>query len=98
MDELFSCLPTEAQVYLTHGDLPHNILVDGSGITAIVDWETAGYYPDFWEYCRMHDPGLMTPAWARILARVFPGPRREKEIEAAYRTLRDPHYNSTFLV
>ncbi|KAF8221028.1 kinase-like protein [Tricholoma matsutake] len=99
VDELFSCFPTEAQVYLTHGDLlPHNILVDGSRITAIIDWETAGYYPEFWEYCRMHDPGWMTPPWARVLARIFPGPRREKEIEAVYRILRDLHYNSMFLV
>ena len=54
VDELFSCFPTEGQFYLTQGDLlPHNILVDGSKITAIIDWETAGYYPEFWEYCRM---------------------------------------------
>jgi len=65
-------------VYFTHGDLlPHNILVDGSTITAIIDWETAGFYPEFWECCRMHDPGWMTPAWARVLARIFPSPRRE---------------------
>lgn len=36
---------TEAKVHLTHGDLsPHNILVKGSEITGITDWETAGYY------------------------------------------------------
>ncbi|KIM37078.1 hypothetical protein M413DRAFT_20392 [Hebeloma cylindrosporum] len=92
--------PTEGQeIHLTHGDLlPHNILVDGSKITAIVDWETAGYYPEFWEYCRMHDRGWMTPAWGRVLARMFPGPRREKEIDAVYRILRDLHYNNVYLV
>lgn len=53
----------EANVHLTHGDLlPQNILVEGSTITGIIDWETAGYYPAFWEYCRMHDLRLMTPA------------------------------------
>ncbi|KAF9234081.1 hypothetical protein BU15DRAFT_53061, partial [Melanogaster broomeanus] len=55
-------LPDGALVYLTHGDLlPRNILVDGSRITAIIDWETAGFYPEFWEYCRMDDLGWMTP-------------------------------------
>jgi hypothetical protein len=34
----------EGQFYLTDGDLPHNILVDGSKITAVLDWETTGYY------------------------------------------------------
>ncbi|KAG7088441.1 hypothetical protein E1B28_012433 [Marasmius oreades] len=80
VDKLFSCFPTEELVHFTHGDLlPQNILVDGSKITAIIDWETAGYYPAFWEYCRMHDPGLMTPGWQQVLARLFPGPRREKD-------------------
>jgi hypothetical protein len=99
VEELFSHFPTDAPIRFTHGDLlPRNILVDGSKITAIIDWETAGYYPEFWEYCRMHDLGLMTPAWGRVLARVFPGPRREKEIDAVYRIVRDLHYNSVYLV
>ncbi|KAL4078993.1 kinase-like domain-containing protein [Scleroderma citrinum] len=99
VDELFSCLPTEAKVCLTHGDLlPQNILIEGSTITGIIDWETAGYYPEFWEYCRMYDPGLMTPAWAHVLARIFPGPRREKEIGAVYRILRYLHYNDICFV
>lgn len=68
---------------LTHGDLlPRNILVEGSKITGILDWETAGYYPEFWGYCEMHGPGWMTPARACVLGRIFPGPRREKEIKA----------------
>ncbi|KAF8149944.1 kinase-like domain-containing protein [Crassisporium funariophilum] len=37
-------------VVLTHGDLaPRNIMVDGEKITGLVDWETLGWYPDFWE-------------------------------------------------
>lgn len=99
VNELFSCLPTEANIHLTHGDLlPQNILVEGSTITGIIDWETAGYYPEFWEYCRMHDPGLMTPAWAHVLARIFPSPRREKEIKAVYQILRYLHYNDVCFV
>ena len=98
VNELFSCFPTEGQFYLTHGDLlPHNILVDGSKITAIIDWETAGYYPEFWEYCRMHDPGWMTPAWGRVLARIFPGPRRKEEIRAVSRILRHLRVNNPYV-
>ncbi|GLB42414.1 hypothetical protein LshimejAT787_1104290 [Lyophyllum shimeji] len=38
------------RVVLTHGDLaPRNIMVDGDLITGLVDWETLGWYPDFWE-------------------------------------------------
>ena len=98
VEELFSCFPTETKVYLTHGDLlPHNILVEGSKITGIIDWETAGYYPEFWEYCRMHDLGRMTPAWAYVLARIFPGPRREKEIKSVSKILRYLHHNNMYV-
>ncbi|TVY41510.1 hypothetical protein LOCC1_G006535 [Lachnellula occidentalis] len=39
-------------VKFTHGDIKHhNILVDEEGhITGFLDWESAGWYPEFWEY------------------------------------------------
>jgi hypothetical protein len=56
VEELFSCFSTDAKAHLTHSDLlPRNILVEGSKITGILDLETAGYHPEFWEYCRIHD-------------------------------------------
>ncbi|RAQ65344.1 hypothetical protein COH20_006467 [Aspergillus flavus] len=38
----------------SHGDiLPRNILVNDQGkVTALVDWEFAGYFPMYWEYSR----------------------------------------------
>lgn len=36
---------------MTHGDLSfRNIMVRGKELTGIVDWETSGWYPDYWEY------------------------------------------------
>ncbi|KAF9781919.1 hypothetical protein IL306_012766 [Fusarium sp. DS 682] len=36
---------------LTHGDLsPRNILVEGSTIAGIIDWELSGFYPEYVEY------------------------------------------------
>lgn len=35
----------------THGDLSSlNILVRGNDVVGIIDWETAGWYPSYWEY------------------------------------------------
>ncbi|KAI0765206.1 kinase-like protein [Fomes fomentarius] len=35
---------------LTHGDLaPRNLLVKDGRIVAVLDWETFGWYPEFWE-------------------------------------------------
>lgn len=67
----FNHFPMDTQVHLTYDDLlPHNILADGSKITAVIDWETA----EFWEYYQMHDPGSVTPAFGHNLTRIFPGP------------------------
>ncbi|KAI1438275.1 kinase-like protein [Xylaria sp. CBS 124048] len=36
---------------LTHGDLnSFNILVQGDNIVGIIDWETSGWLPSYWEY------------------------------------------------
>ncbi|KGO64628.1 Aminoglycoside phosphotransferase [Penicillium italicum] len=38
-------------IVFTHGDLSSlNILVRGDDIVGIIDWETAGWYPSYWEY------------------------------------------------
>ncbi|KAI1273332.1 kinase-like protein [Xylaria sp. FL0933] len=48
------------EIVFTHNDFaPRNILVQGSKVVAILDWELAGYYPDYWEYCK----ALRRPDW-----------------------------------
>ncbi|KAL2757432.1 hypothetical protein ACRALDRAFT_2100321 [Sodiomyces alcalophilus JCM 7366] len=57
-ENLPSILPHSSKSVFTHGDLtPRNIIVDSAGrITGIVDWENAGWYPDYWEYANMMKP------------------------------------------
>ncbi|KAF8902870.1 hypothetical protein CPB84DRAFT_1814794 [Gymnopilus junonius] len=89
--------PRNAAKRFAHADLlPRNIIVEegGSTITGIVDWSTAGFYPEYWEYARMHDRDCMTPAWDYVLQRVFPTPRRQTEIDAVRRLM--SIVNSTF--
>ncbi|KAL5536764.1 hypothetical protein ACEPAF_587 [Sanghuangporus sanghuang] len=82
-ENLLSQLPRDASITFTHGDLlPKNIMVDGTTITGIIDWETGGFYPSYWEYCRMYDPHFLTPAWEHILSCIFPEERRQNEIDA----------------
>lgn len=39
------------ELVLTHGDLSSlNILARGDDVVGIVDWETAGWFPPYWEY------------------------------------------------
>lgn len=59
------------KIVFTHADLnPRNILVDqvvlsdGSrawGITGIVDWENAGYYPEYWDFTKALFEGFRWP-------------------------------------
>ncbi|EZF54424.1 hypothetical protein H103_02867 [Trichophyton rubrum CBS 288.86] len=39
----------------THADLsPSNIMVKDGKITAIIDWEFAGWFPEYWEYTKIY--------------------------------------------
>ncbi|KAH9863701.1 hypothetical protein J1614_009633 [Plenodomus biglobosus] len=48
------------EIVMTHGDFsPRNILVRGTKVVAVLDWEMSGYYPEYWEYVK----ALFRPAW-----------------------------------
>ena len=52
-------LPDKGEIHFTHADLTlYNIMVSGlpgqRRVSGIVDWEQAGWYPEYWEYCKMH--------------------------------------------
>lgn len=51
-------LPDHGNIFFTHGDLTlTNIMVSGEPgsykIKAIIDWEQSGWYPEYWEYCKL---------------------------------------------
>lgn len=57
-DDLTDILPRSSVSVFTHGDLtPRNVMVDNAGrIAGILDWENAGWYPDYWEYANIMKP------------------------------------------
>ncbi|CAK7215420.1 hypothetical protein SCUCBS95973_002466 [Sporothrix curviconia] len=46
---------TDTGPVFTHSDIaPRNIIVDDDGrILALLDWESSGWFPDWWEYAQM---------------------------------------------
>ncbi|RAL16156.1 aminoglycoside phosphotransferase family protein [Aspergillus homomorphus CBS 101889] len=70
-------------IVFTHGDLnPRNILAEGGRITGIVDWENAGWFPEYWEYSKMHYTVRHVMHWlVDVVDIVFEGYRDELHVE-----------------
>lgn len=69
----------EYQVRFSHADLaPRNIMVDAKEgkITGIIDWEFGGWYPEYWEYTKMHY--APKPQWEQWLAAIGKDERIQK--------------------
>ncbi|KAJ5735717.1 uncharacterized protein N7483_000842 [Penicillium malachiteum] len=48
----------------THGDLSSlNILIRGDDIVGIIDWETSGWYPSYWEYTTAYQVNPQNSFW-----------------------------------
>ncbi|KAJ4011814.1 hypothetical protein NW766_007114 [Fusarium irregulare] len=70
------------KIVFTHGDLnPRNIMVErttnstgarGWRLSGIIDWETAGYYPDYWDYTKsMFESFRWTRRYNNMIEGVF---------------------------
>lgn len=68
----------------THGDLStYNIMVHGDNVVGIIDWETAGWYPIYWEYTAARLQASPMNTWMEEEADSFLEPMRpEVEMEA----------------
>jgi serine/threonine protein kinase len=48
----------------THGDLnPANIIIRGDNVVGVIDWEFAGWYPDYWEYTSAYYGNVTRTDW-----------------------------------
>ncbi|KGO75058.1 Aminoglycoside phosphotransferase [Penicillium italicum] len=73
----------------THGDLSSlNILVRGDDIVGIIDWETAGWYPSYWEYTSAHQVNPQNSFWVNEIDK-FLQPMPE---ELAMERIRQIHF------
>lgn len=52
---------TCCRTVFTHADIaPRNIMIDEQNkVTGILDWEYAGWYPDYWEYAQRWDISML---------------------------------------
>ncbi|KAF9458017.1 kinase-like domain-containing protein [Collybia nuda] len=67
--------PDSYAAILSHGDLGcRNILMEPTGakILAVIDWDTFGWYPDFWETMIIHRDALWSQRWESALSDIIP--------------------------
>lgn len=71
-DMLLSMMRQDHKVVLTHGDFhPRNIMVEDTVITGIIDWECAGWYPEYWEYVKALTSVGPVVDWWRYLTTII---------------------------
>lgn len=76
------------QLKFTHANLcPRNIVVDEAGrICALIGWESAGWYPEYWEYTQMcHNTPKTMSDWLDAMCAVIPRYDQELVAEEALR-------------
>lgn len=71
------------QSFFTHADLhPTNILIDRGRLSGIIDWECAGYFPEYWESTRaIHGVEDDEPR-EKMMRAAFRGDDYEDELKA----------------
>lgn len=72
-------------ICFTHADLaPRNLLVMEDGrLSGIVDWETAGFYPNYWEYTKSRYTVRSRGPWLDMVKEIWSGVYEEEyEVES----------------
>lgn len=60
---------------LSHCDLtPRNIIVQDGRIKALLDWEYAGWYPEYWEFVKFFDRPTGCKDWKSFAGTMFEVP------------------------
>lgn len=79
------------RVFFAHADLnPGNVLVHNGRLSGFVDWEYAGWYPEYWEHTKscyiVHRWGL----WLETMGKAFPQYTDELKTERIFQNYTCP--------
>ena len=92
-ERMFSSELRSSKPVFTHGDLQRkNIILQNDSSSkkriVIVDWETAGFYPEYWEYARAYQSIRFTDDWESYICGVLsPLPREHNMLRIVFRDL-----------
>lgn len=82
-DKIAAVHTSQYRSVFTHADLhPSNILIDRGRLSGIVDWESAGFYPEYWEVTKLMYGAERFPEIQHIIRDAFTEDNYEGELEA----------------
>ncbi len=63
---------TDHRIVFSHGDLHQgNVMVKDGKITGLIDWELAGWYPEYWDYVKFCFSGGAHRDWMNHAKDIF---------------------------
>lgn len=72
-ESLQQTMRKDHELLFSHGDLNlHNIIVRDGRIVALLDWECAGWYPEYWEFVKFCAASLHEREWHELGQTFFP--------------------------
>lgn len=75
-----------SKVVLTHGDLSSlNVLIRGDEVVGIIDWETAGWFPLYWEYTCAWNVNPQNEFWRQEVDKFLTPMQHELRMESIRR-------------
>lgn len=86
IDNIRMRLRDNHRVVFTHGDLGvRNVLVDDrNNIVALIDWEMAGWMPEYWEYIKTVHGRWEDEEWVALAREIAPPYDEEMEVDDQY--------------
>ncbi|CAL1697188.1 unnamed protein product [Somion occarium] len=70
------------RISFAHGDIHlNNILVHHGKLSGLVDFECAGWYPEYWDFVVAYYMGQGVEKWKETLKKIFPQYSEELELE-----------------
>ncbi|KZT07664.1 kinase-like protein [Laetiporus sulphureus 93-53] len=87
VDNIRTRLRDDFRIVFTHSDLhPENVLVDISNdgeahVAAIIDWEMAGWRPEYWEYVKCLNCMGQNAGWVKFVQEVLQPYEEEKTLD-----------------
>lgn len=72
-DMALRALRADHAVHFSHCDfVPGNILVRDGQVVALLDWEDAGYYPEYWDFVKTFKASGQRATWHNYVEEIFP--------------------------